>query len=350
MRGSAHSARHAQLRTLAGVVLISFSGVFVRLADVEAARSAFLRNAYALPALVVLVLWIRRARARRAAPPAQAGGAGSEPTPCRPVAARGGGAPGRGPAARRPRGGVLPLGLVPGALLAGLFLGGDLIAWHESLGIIGAGLGTVLPNLQVVFVAVAGVALLGERPRQSFWAALPAVLAGVWLLSATGRPVAAGASVPLGVGLGVLSALLYSGYLLVVRRARLRHPDAGWAQILTSATLGAALTTGLYAAAGGVAGPAGGWPADAWLVALALGSQVAGWGLLLSSIHRLPATLTSVVLLLQPLLALVWGVVLLDEPIGPVQLAGAAVLLVGVVVAHRAIANARLARSVQPAG
>lgn len=279
-------------RVWLGVVLISFSGVYVRLADVEAVRSAFLRNAYALPALLAIVAW-----------------------------------------RRRPLGGAF----VPLAAVAGTFLAVDLIAFHASIGLIGAGLGTVLPNLQVVVVALVSVAVFRERPHPAFWFALPVVLGGVWLLGSTGRAVEAGGSVPAGVALGVLSGVFYAAFIVVLRLSRVRRPAATAPATVASATFGAAVVTGLVAASQGVAAPAGSWPADGWLVALALGSQVAGWLLLTSSIHELPAAVTSVALVVQPALALVWGALLLGEPLGAPQFAGAAVLLLGVAAAHRAV-------------
>jgi drug/metabolite transporter (DMT)-like permease len=296
--GNARSGvdRRALVRTWLGATMISFSGVYVRLADVEVVRSSFLRTAYALPAFVVLVVVSRR---RAGAP--------------------------------------LRSGFVPLAMVAGMFLGADLVAWHASIEHIGAGLATVLPNLQVVVIGVVGVVLFRERPRPTFWVALPLVLLGVALLGAVGRPVDVGGDVAAGVLFGVLAAALYSVFLVVVRVARFRRPDAGAFEIMGSATLGAAVVTGALAASQGVAGPVGTWPAEGWLVLLALGSQVTGWGLLSSSIHRLPAALTSVTLLLQPVLAMVWGGVLLGEGIGPPQVLGAAVVLTGVAIAHRAI-------------
>lgn len=286
--------RSALWRTWAGVVLISFSGVWVRLADVEAVRSAFLRNAYALPILLALAWWARRT-------------------------ARSG-----------------PL-VMPVAVGAGVLLGIDLIAYHAGIGIIGAGLGTLLPNLQVVVVGILALVVFDERPHPGFWFALPVVLAGVWLVGATGVALDVDGSVLLGVVFGVVSAVFYGGFIAVLRLARLRRPGADVYQTVASATLGAAVGTGIAAAWQGVAAPAGTWPADGWLVVLALGSQVAGWLLLTAGIHRLPVALTSVALLLQPVLAMVWGAALLDEPIGLPQVGGAAVLLAGVVAAHRAV-------------
>lgn len=288
--------RAALARTWTGAVLISFSAVYVRLADVEPVRSSFLRAAYALPAFAVLILVSRRRSGR-------------------PLA-----------------GGIVGLGVV-----AGVFLGGDLFAWHSSIEHIGAGLGTVLPNLQVVLVGIAGVVFFRERPRPAFWLALPAVLVGVWLLGAVGKPVDVGGNVPWGVLLGVLTAALYSVFLVLMRVARLRRPDAGAVEVMGSATLGAAVVTGAFAAGQGVAAPAGEWPADGWLLLLALSSQVLAWVLLSSSIHRIPAALTSIALLIQPVLAMVWGAVILGEELGPPQLVGAAIVLAGVAVAHRAV-------------
>lgn len=314
-------------RTWGGVVLISFSAIIVRLADVEAARSAFLRNLYAVPVLFAL-LWVERQRA-----------GGSDPDRGRGEADVGAGAPRAGRA-----------WLLPVAVVAGLFLGMDLAAWHVSIAHIGAGLATVLPNLQVVFVGVLALVVFGERPAGSFWAALPVVLLGIWLITAAGRPITADGSVVAGVALGVLTAVFYSGYLLVLRVARVRHPAASSVLVMSSATVGAALTTGAVAAVEGVAAPAGSWPADGWLVLLALGSQVVGWLLLASSIHLLPAALTSVALVLQPMLALVWGAVLLGEPIGLAQVGGAVVLLAGVGVAHRAVVAGQQQREEVPIG
>ena len=294
------------VRPWLGAVMISFSAVWVRLADVEVVRSAFLRGAYALPVLGILVAVsgrkvVSHVRASTGA----------------------------------------PKWWLPVAFAAGVLLGLNLLAWHATIEIVGAGLGTVLPNLQVVFVGVAGVVLFRERPAVGFWIGLPIVLAGVWLLGAHGRTLAADGSMLLGIFWGVLTALMYAGALIVLRLARARTPSVAAVSVLWSLTLGAVVATLVPAAIAGVAGPAG-WPADGWLLLLAIGSQVVGWLVLTTSIHHLPAAATSVALLLQPVLALVWGALLLSEPLGGAQLAGAVTVLAGVALAHRGVAQARL--------
>ena len=296
-----------RIRPWLGAVMISFSGVWVRMADVEVTRSAFLRGAYALPVLAVLVAIARR---------------------------------------RSPEPGLVRWAL-PCALAGGVLLGIDLVAWHATIEIVGAGLGTVLPNMQVVFVGLAGVFFFRERPAVGFWIALPIVLIGVWILAVVGRPILVDGSVPLGVLYGLIAAITYAGALVLLRVSRGRNPRAPSVAFLFSLTVGATAIMGAAAAGQGVAAPAG-WPADGWLITLALGSQVVGWLLLTSSIHLLPAAATSVALLLQPVLALVWGRLLLGEPLGLPQVGGAAVVLLGVAIAHRSVLETRV-RPLPPA-
>jgi drug/metabolite transporter (DMT)-like permease len=75
------------------------------------------------------------------------------------------------------------------------------------------------------------------------------------------------------------------------------------------------------------------WPAHGWLVVLALNSQVIGWMLISYALPRLPAVVTSVLLLLQPASAVLLGMVLLDEAPSMVQLLGVGLVLAGIVVA-----------------
>src|SRR6516162_10716248 len=165
----------------AGAVCISSSAVLMKLADTSPSITALGRCAFALPLLGVLA-WAERRRG----------------------------------AARRPaRSRWL-------ARLAGLFLAGDLIVWSHAIAEIGAGLGTVVGNLQVLIIAVLAWLFLGERPRRSLVLAFPVMLAGLVLVGglADGPGAQAyGADPRLGVLLGIGVALLYAVYILTLRQA-----------------------------------------------------------------------------------------------------------------------------------
>jgi drug/metabolite transporter (DMT)-like permease len=272
-----------------GALVIAFSAILVRLADVSPATAAFFRCAYALPPLALLA-WIERRR--------------------------------YGPRATRDR--LLAIG-------AGVALGADLVCWHYSIGAVGAGLATVLANVQVVLVGVIAWAALGERPANRALVAVPTVFVGVVLISGVVGSGAYGDDPLLGVVYGVLTAIAYALFLLVLRQGNrdLRRP----AGPLRDATFSAAVCSGLAGLAIGDIDLLPRAEAEAWLVLLALSSQVLGWLLISVSLPRLPAVLTSILLMLQPVSTVVLGAVLLSEAPSAVQLSGVAVVLAGVAFA-----------------
>jgi drug/metabolite transporter (DMT)-like permease len=104
---------------------------------------------------------------------------------------------------------------------------------------------------------------------------------------------------------------------------------------LFAATL---VATFVAAAAGALLGEADfapSWPSHGWLVTLGLTSQVLGWLLIAVALPRLPASLTSVVLTVQPVGSVLLGIVLLGEDPAALQLAGVAVIVAGIVIATR---------------
>ncbi len=272
-----------------GALVIAFSGILVRLAEVSPVTAAFFRCAYALPVLGLLA-WIERRR--------------------------------YGPRPRRER--LL-------CLAAGVLFSADLICWHYSIEAVGAGLATVLGNVQVVLVGVLAWAALGERPENRTLASIPVVFVGVVLISGVIGAGAYGEDPLLGVVYGVLTAIAYALFILILREANadLRRP----AGPLFDATLVAALLCAVAGVPIGDLDLVPGIEAQAWLVLLALSSQVLGWLLISVSLPRLPAVVTSILLMLQPVSTVFLGAVLLSEAPSAVQLSGVAIVLAGVALA-----------------
>jgi drug/metabolite transporter (DMT)-like permease len=282
---------------VAGAACISSSAVVMQLAGSSPSLTALARCGFALPVLGVLA-W----RERR-----------------------------RGAAVMTARSRWL-------ARIAGVFLAGDLILWSHSIADIGAGLGTVVTNLQVVLVALLAWAVLGERPRGSLLVALPVMLGGLVLVGGLAGTAGYGAHPAMGTAFGLGTAVLYAAYIFMLRQATAggAGKGAGRAPVvepLLQATIGATFGS---AVVGLVLrdfrlGPA--WPALGWLVLLALTSQVVGWLLITMSMPKLPAWLISVLLLVQPAGSLTLSAVFLGERPSPLQLVGVAVILAGVLIA-----------------
>ncbi len=72
------------------------------------------------------------------------------------------------------------------------------------------------------------------------------------------------------------------------------------------------------------------------LAALAVIAQVAGQSLIAYAMAHLPATFSSVGLLLQPVMAALYAWILLGEALGWLEIAGGIAVLVGIRIAQRA--------------
>jgi drug/metabolite transporter (DMT)-like permease len=276
---------------VAGALTIAFSAILVKQSGASPSTAAIFRCGYAVPVLAVLawreqaLMGRRTARERRL------------------------------------------------AALAGVFFAVDLICWHHAIEDVGAGLATVLGNLQVAFVPLVAWVALGERPAGRVLATLPLVLSGVVLISGALERGAYGDNPGQGVVYGLATGLSYTGFILLLRagsgdRLRVAGP-------LFDATLVGALGS---VAAGLVIGDAHlvpTWPAHAWLGILALTSQVLGWLLISASLPRLPAALTSLLLTIQPVGSVILGVVLFTETPSALQLVGVAAIIGGLVMVAR---------------
>jgi len=285
--GAAPGLRHLPLIALAGALTIAFSAILVHQAGVHPATAALYRCAYALPVLGLLAWRERRRYGPRAA------------------------------------------GQQRLALIAGLFFAADLIFWHQAIADVGAGLATVLGNLQVVVVPFVAWAVLAEAPGRRILAALPLTLVGVVLISGALESGAYGAHPLRGVIYGVLTGLSYAGFILILRHGNEdpRRPagplfDATWVSALVALAVALVLNVDDLVPA---------WPSAGWLLLLALSSQVLGWMLISTSLPRLPAALTSMILTIQPVGSVVLGIVLLGEDPSALQLCGAACILAGLV-------------------
>lgn len=225
------------------------------------------------------------------------------------------------------------------AALAGVFFAGDLLFWHHSIEYVGAGLATVLGNLQVLIVGIVAWLVLGERPSRGTLLAMPVVLAGVVLISGVVGSGAYGSDPVLGSVLGVGTALCYSAYLLLIRLGgRDARRPAGPVAI---ATLSVALTASAVGVVGGDLQPTPGAESLLWLAALGVTSQSIGYLCISISLPRLPALVTSVILLVQPPTTVVLSILLLDERPSLLQLLGVALVIGGIGVATVPVARVR---------
>lgn len=278
-----------RLLVLAGVVVISFSAIFVRLSEQSPVTVAFFRAVYALPVLAAL------AATRRGEP------------------------------ARTRRQRTL-------AFVSGLVLAVDFVIWHVSIEFIGAALSTVLGGIHVVIMMAAGRVFLGQRPTRIAMVATPVALIGVVLISGLGEEAAHGENPLLGTILGLSTGFLYVTFLLLLRQSSEIGRSTS-VRPLFEATAGAAVGALLIAPFDSGFSIVPEWPGHGWLITLALGAQVLGWLLITYSLPRMEAWQTSVILVLQPAGTVLWALLILGEVFSSLQWVGLVLVIGGVTVA-----------------
>ncbi|MFJ8813961.1 DMT family transporter [Amycolatopsis thermoflava] len=244
--------------------------------------------------------------------------------------------------ARGEHGGALERAERVRAVLAGALFAGDSLLWTQAIGEIGAGLSTVLVNLQVVLVPVIAWVADREPVSRRYFAAVALVLPGVVLAAGvTGGPASLAGTIH-----ASLAALCYSGFLHLLRRGGQDGRTRRAYLVVTASAAVVSLAAGFL---GYGLDLTPGWAAIGWLVVVAVCGQVVGWLLVATNTPRLPSAVGAVLLLLTPVGAVVLGAVVLGERLSPPQLLGCALVLAGAVLATRSPAASSPCRSGTPA-
>ena len=279
--------RWNRFRLIIGVVAISFSPLAVKMVSFGTTVSAFYRSFYA--ALFFLLLSLINHKEEY---------------------------------------GLTQSGWLAPSLVAGMFLGVDLVVWHKTIVLLGAGPATFLGNSQIIFVTLFAAFIFREKIPAVFYLAVAMVMSGLYLLTPA---AAAGVARTTGYLMGLTVGFTYAGMLIGLRYAKARsagrYPEFRSLGAVFSA---AACVIALYATEGEGATLLV-WDGRSHLIMLATAfvCQTFGWYLINNSITRIPAHEGSLLLLLQPLLATLWGSLFFGEPLGAVEAVGIVLTLSG---------------------
>jgi len=216
-------------------------------------------------------------------------------------------------------------------LLAGVLFAIDLGAWHYAVAYTSVANATVLSNTTPVVVTVVAWLMFREKPARAFLFAMTLAMAGAFVMASAKGSGGHGTAPLFGDLLALTAALFYGGYFVVVRLAR---PFASTSQLMAWTSIAGApvlLIAALLLREKIL-------PSDwiGWAACVGLGvMHVAGQGAIAWALGRLPASLTSVTVLIQPVVAALLGYLIFGERVVPLQALGALILLVGVVLAQR---------------
>ncbi|WND03724.1 DMT family transporter [Temperatibacter marinus] len=277
-----------------GGLLIAFSPIFMRfslnISDVSPSAAAFWRVSLALPILFLLMVWQKKSL-----------------TFARPKNF-----------------------LNKDFFLIGLFFAGDLAFWHWSIAYTTVANATLLANLASSFTAIIGYFFFKERFSRTFIGGL--VLAIIGAITLMGHSLEASPENFKGDILGILTALCYASYIIATNKARKR-----WS------TLDLMFYSGVFTAL--LLFPVGlledkaftpevllnWWP----LLSLSWVSHLLGQSMIMYGLAHISATLGSVSLLIQPVIATLLAALIFDEQLVIYHLTGGVMILTGIYICKK---------------
>jgi len=289
----AHGAeRLALLALFAGAVTIGFSGIFVRWSETGPVATGVYRMGVAGLVLLVLPFLVPAAR----------------PLLSRKIAR----------ADKR------------WLVVAGLLFAADISAWHPALLLTTVSNATFIGNVSTIFVALGAWLIFKRRIGGLFILGMAVTLAGAAMLMGVSLGLAA--TRLLGDALSLVAAIFYGGYFLVVAHLRARLSTMTimtWTSLVCAAAL---LPVALFK--GEAMFPAtllGYGP----LLGMAFLVHLAGQGAIAYAFAHLSPQFTALGTFIQPVASAVFAWILLGESLGPAEIAGSAIILAGIWIAHR---------------
>lgn len=295
---------HVFLLLLVGVAGIGFAPVLAKLAvDLDGGSGAdilspvsvaFWRMVLAIPFFLTLNYWPRRSSAE---------GAAALTVPLHRSSRR-----------------FSPLLLLPGFIFAI-----DLSLWHWSFEFTSVANSTLEANLSVIIVSLAGWIFFKEKFRYFFPLGVLLALIGIGRL--VGAGFNAGGQTWIGDLLGIATAFAYGSYQLSIKYLSRRFKVSTlllWSSAVSSAVL---LAIAMVTPGRILPQTAAAWHA---IIGLTICSQMIGQALIAYAISRLSLSLTGVTLILQPVLAAVWGWMILGQELTLLQTIDCLIVVVGI--------------------
>ena len=278
--------RLTMLGLTAGAVLISFSGVWVKVAHVTPNVSAFYRVFIGAIVLLAAALYRREIK---------------------------------WPALRH-----LLL-----SLLCGIFFALDLWLFHYSVEYTGPGLGTILPNFQVFILAGFGILFLKEPVRLLYLLSLPLAFTGLFMIVGINWSHLE-ALYRIGVYYGLAAAVFYAAFILSLRKLQADQMGASFFYVLMTVSFSAAVFLAAEVAQSNDSFRIPDLQSLFSLVALGVLSHALGWILIANALPKIRTSISGLILLLQPALAFVWDVLFFQRQTSLVNWVGVLITLVAI--------------------
>lgn len=272
-----------KLSLVIGIICISFSPIFVKLADASPIVCAFYRIFFAWVFLLPYCLYKRNLKMQRKD--------------------------------------------VMLALVGGLVFASDITVWNLSLKLISATVSTLLANLAPVWVGLLSYILFKKKSGWLFWAGTGIAIAGMIVL--VGMANLLHLQLSIGIVYAVAASMLYSIYILITKDI-LKRIDTIPFMFYNMLAAGIFLLVLSFIWGDGLAN----YNLKTWGSFLGMGviCQLTGWITINYSISFLESTKVAIALLSQTVVAGILAVFMLNESLSLQEIIGSVIVLAGIAI------------------
>ena len=210
--------------------------------------------------------------------------------------------------------------------MASIFFAADLWFWHRSVIYVGPGLGTLLANMQVFIMMMAGIFLYKQMPTRIQLFSIPFAVIGLFMIVGLDwnelKP-----NYQMGIIFGLLTAICYSSYLISMRQAQQSKtnviPIREVAVMSLMVSMILALTAFFENESLIVENP------NDYLILLiyGIGSHAIGGIMIASALVRVSTTEVGIALLLQPTLSFIWEILFFNRSFSVIESVGVIIVL-----------------------
>ncbi|TWJ03446.1 threonine/homoserine efflux transporter RhtA [Mucilaginibacter frigoritolerans] len=213
------------------------------------------------------------------------------------------------------------------AIVGGVVFGSDIAVWNLSLMKISATVSTLLANLAPVWVGLIGYLLFKKRSGKLFWIGTFVAIAGMVILVGYQNIIALKFNI--GILLALLASFLYAVYILITKGVLQKISTLSF---MFYNMLAASIYLLLICAV--QQNNVINFTLPTWLNFLGMGivCQLVGWITINHSLRFLESTKVSIALLGQTVIAGFWAILFLNERLELKEIIGSVIVLAGIAI------------------
>jgi drug/metabolite transporter (DMT)-like permease len=212
----------------------------------------------------------------------------------------------------------------------GLVYAANLAIWNTAILLTSAAAATLLSNNSPLWVGLGTMLIFREKLSLKYWLGLTIALGGMFII--VGGNAFQELQFNLGDLLAIVASVLYAAYMLITQKARART-DTLTLNLLTMLTSTIILLPIVLV----FGHPLASFDTRTWMALLGLGliPQFLGWLVINYAMGYLPAARVSVILLGQPVITAILGIIFLDEILSPALIMGGSMVLIGIYLVNQ---------------